>query len=148
MSGSINLNIRLGYLGADPEVKHIAFNKLVATIKLATHEEWTDQSGQRQKHTEWHTIKAFNKLAELCARYLRKGHLVYFEGKSHTRKYQTRDGETRYVNEMIAHCMQIIQGENNANSGRYEQEPASCQRGSQEAVNQQDYLMDLPFGSP
>jgi|GEM_PF-1535028 single-strand DNA-binding protein len=146
MSGSINLNIRLGYLDADPEVRHIAFNKLMVTIKLVTHEEWTDQSGQRQQHTEWHTIKVYNKLAELCARYLRKGYLVYFEGRNHTRKYRARNGEMRYVTEMVAHSMRIIQGKNKSSSGMCEQEAVLCQKGSEEVVSQQDYLMDLHFG--
>ncbi len=70
----------MGRLGRDPEVRYTTSGTPVANFSLATDEFWTDQSGERQRRTEWHRIVVWSRLAEICEKYLRKGSLIYIEG--------------------------------------------------------------------
>ena len=85
MAGSINKVILIGRLGKDPEMRFTPSGKAVTNFTLATNENWTDQSGERQERTEWHRIVTWGKLAENCAKLLSKGKQVYVEGRLQTR---------------------------------------------------------------
>ena len=77
----------IGRLGADPEVKYMPSGSALTNIRLATTFRWKDrQSGERREETEWHRITFFNRIAEVAGEYLRKGSLVYIEGRIRTRK--------------------------------------------------------------
>lgn len=99
---SLNKVMLIGRLGKDPEVRHTQEGMPVATFSLATSEIWTDKSGNRQERTEWHNIVAWNKLADLCRRYLTKGRQVYVEGRIRTREWDDREGNKRRTTEIIA----------------------------------------------
>ncbi len=115
MSG-INKVILVGRLGADPEVKTIAQGSTVATLNLATSENWTDKNGQRQEKTEWHRIVVWGKLAEICGKHLTKGRQIYVEGRLQTRQWDDKQGQKRYTTEIVATTVQFLgaQGEQRA----------------------------------
>jgi single-strand DNA-binding protein len=92
----------IGNLGKDPEVQTLEGNIKVAKFSLATSESYKDDKGQTHSHTEWHSIVLWRGLAELAEKYTRKGSLVYIEGKNKTRSYDDKQGVKRYVTEIIA----------------------------------------------
>jgi single-strand DNA-binding protein len=109
MSFGVNKAIIVGYVGQDPEVRHMPSGKQVTSIRVATSEGWKDkQTGDKQERTEWHSIVAFDKLAEIMGQYLKKGAAVYIEGKIQTRKWQDKEGKDRYSTEIVASQMQMI----------------------------------------
>lgn len=102
MAGSVNKVTLLGRLGADPEVRHFQNGGQVTNISIATSETWRDAHGERQERTEWHRVAIFAEgLAKLAAQYLRKGSLIYLEGKLETRKWQDQSGTDRYSTEIV-----------------------------------------------
>ncbi len=106
---SVNKVILVGRLGADPEIRYTAEGQPVATFRIATNETWV-KNGERQEHTEWHRIVAFGRLAEICGEYLSKGRQVYIEGRLRTRSFEDREGTRRYVTEVIANDMRMLDG--------------------------------------
>ena len=107
----INKVILVGHLGNDPEVRYSASGAAIANISLATSESWKDkQTGEQNERTEWHRVVMFNRLGEIAGEYLRKGSLVYIEGKLQTRKWQDKDGQDRYSTEVVANEMQMLGG--------------------------------------
>jgi single-strand DNA-binding protein len=107
----LNKVMIIGRLGADPELKYMPSGKGVANIRVATSERWKDrQSGDAKERTEWHSVTAYDKLAEIIAEYLRKGSQVYIEGSLRTRKWQDKEGKDRYTTEIIAQQMQMLGG--------------------------------------
>ena len=107
----VNKVIIIGNLGADPEARQFSNGGSVTNISVATSEQWTDkQSGEKKEATEWHRISLFNRLGEIAAQYLRKGSKVYIEGSLRTRKYQDPNGQDRYITEIRAEQMQMLDG--------------------------------------
>ena len=105
----INKVILIGNLGRDPEIKYTPDGVPVATFSIATSETWKDKNtGEKQERTEWHRIVAWRKLAEICGEYLHKGSQVYIEGKLQTRSWDDSDGKKRYMTEIIALGMQML----------------------------------------
>lgn len=100
MSG-INKVILVGHLGKDPEVRHLEGNVSVASFPLATSETF-NKDGRKVEQTEWHNIVMWRGLADVAAKYLQKGKLVYIEGKLRTRSYEDREGVKRYTTEVVA----------------------------------------------
>lgn len=100
MSG-INKVILVGHLGKDPEIRHLEGNVTVAGFPLATSEMY-NKDGRRVEQTEWHNIVMWRGLAEVAAKYLFKGKLVYIEGKLRTRTYEDKEGIRRYTTEIVA----------------------------------------------
>ena len=108
----VNKVIIIGNLGADPEARQFNNGGSVTNISVATSEQWTDkQSGEKREATEWHRISLFNRLGEIAAQYLRKGSKVYIEGSLRTRKYQDPNGQDRYITEIRAEQMQMLDGQ-------------------------------------
>ena len=114
----VNKVIIIGNLGADPEARQFNNGGSVTNISVATSEQWTDkQSGEKREATEWHRIALFNRLGEIAAQYLRKGSKVYIEGSLRTRKYQDQNGQDRYITEIRAEQMQMLDGAGGAQDG-------------------------------
>ena len=82
----------------------------VCELRVATSESWNDKNGQRQERTEWHRIVVWGKRAEVCSKYLSKGRQVYVEGRIQTRTYDDKDGNKRYITEIIANDVQFLGG--------------------------------------
>jgi single-strand DNA-binding protein len=137
----LNKVMIIGRLGADPELKYMPSGKGVANIRVATSERWKDrQTGDAKERTEWHSIVAYDKLAEIISEYLRKGSQVYIEGKLQTRKWQDKDGKDRYTTEIIAQQMQMLGGkpQGGERPARQEQQPA-------QSDNEGGFDDDIPF---
>ncbi|HEX9777956.1 MAG TPA: single-stranded DNA-binding protein [Geopsychrobacteraceae bacterium] len=105
---SVNKVILVGNLGKDPELRYTPSGAAVATFSLATTERYKDRDGNRQEKTEWHNIVVWRQLAEICGKFLHKGKQVYIEGKIQTRSYDDRDGNKRYITEVVADQMQML----------------------------------------
>jgi single-strand DNA-binding protein len=97
----VNKVILVGNLGDDPEIRNLDGNLKVAKFSLATNETYKDSNGQVQTQTDWHIIVVWRGLADLAEKYLHKGSMVYLEGKLKTRSYEDKQGEKRYVTEVI-----------------------------------------------
>ena len=122
----VNKVIIVGNTGSDPEVSQFQNGGSVATIAVATSEKYQNkQTGEWVENTEWHRVKAFGKLAEIIAQYVRKGTPIYIEGKLKTDKYTDKNGIERYATNIIADQMQMLGGNQNAqqqNNGGYQQQ--------------------------
>src|SRR5260370_35950885 len=115
---SINKVILVGRLGKDPEVKATPSGSTVAKFSLATDERYTDRDGNKQERTEWHNIVAWGKLGEICGQYLRKGKLIYIEGKIRTESWEDKETKVkRYRTDIIADNMQMLEGKSDAEGG-------------------------------
>lgn len=121
----VNKVIIVGNTGNDPEVSQFQNGGSVATIAVATSEKYQNkQTGEWVENTEWHRVKAFGKLAEIIAQYVRKGTPIYIEGKLKTDKYTDKNGIERYATNIVADQMQMLGGNQNAqqNNGGYQQQ--------------------------
>lgn len=105
---NVNKVILLGRLGADPELRYTADGTPVASFRIATSETWKDKNGNKQDKTEWHSIVAWRRLGEIAGEYLKKGRLVYIEGRIRSREYEGKDGIKRKVVEIEATDMKMI----------------------------------------
>lgn len=106
----VNKVILLGRLGKDPELRFTASQLPVCTFTMATGDKRKDASGNWTEHTEWHTIVAFGKTAELCSNYLKKGREAFIDGRIQTRKWQDKEGKDRYTTEIVANAVQFVGG--------------------------------------
>jgi len=122
---SINKVMILGRLGQEPELKYTPNGTAVCNFSMATTENWTDKSGQKQERTEWHRIVVWGKLGELCNQYLSKGRQAFIEGALQTRSWEAQDGSKRYTTEINARNVQFIGGQPTANKDDFKGEEAS-----------------------
>ncbi|WP_026999460.1 single-stranded DNA-binding protein [Eisenibacter elegans] len=98
----LNKVMLIGNLGKDPEIQTLEGGYAIAKFSLATSESYRDKNGVLQTETEWHNIIAWRGLAEVAAKYLKKGSTIYIEGKLKTRSYEDNNGVKKYVTEVIA----------------------------------------------
>lgn len=119
----INKVILLGNVGADPEVRALDGGKKVARVRVATTERYTDQQGNKQELTEWHSVTLWGGFADVADKYVHKGSQVYIEGKIRTREYEAK-GEKRYATEIIANDMKLIGRPKDANEAPQAVAPA------------------------
>jgi len=98
----------IGNLGKEPEINTLEGGIMVAKFSLATTESYRDKEGNIQSETEWHNIVAWRNLADLAGKYLRKGSHIYLEGKIKTRSYEDKDGNKKYVTEIIAESLIML----------------------------------------
>jgi single-strand DNA-binding protein len=122
----INKAIIIGNLGAAPETRYTPSGKQTASFSVATTEKWKNQNGAQQESTEWHRVITWGRLAEICSEYLDKGDKVYVEGKIQTRKWQDKDGVTRYTTEIVAREMKMLSsraGQDGQSGGGYSDAP-------------------------
>ncbi len=140
MARGINKVILIGNLGQDPEIKTMPSGGTVCNLSLATTEVWTDkQRGEHQERTEWHRVVLFKRLAEIAGEYLHKGSKIYLEGHLQTRKWQDRDGQERYITEIIGNDFQML----DARGG--DVPPANAPQRAQPAAANAYFDNDIPF---
>ena len=114
----------IGRLGQDPEMRSTAAGDAVANISVATSESWKDKAtGQKQERTEWHRCVAFQRTAEVIGEYLKKGSLVYLEGRIATRKWQDQSGQDRFTTEIKIDKMQMLDTRSDASQGQGQARP-------------------------
>jgi len=152
MSG-VNKVILVGRLGKDPEIRNLENGASVANFTMATSETYKDKTtGDRKEVTEWHNIVLWRGLADIAAKYLHKGDMIYVEGKLRTRSWE-KEGVTRYTTEIIGDNMTMLSTQRSGNSGgvNYECSSAPQYRGggnqSEEfkASGDNSATDDLPF---
>ncbi len=103
----INKVILVGHLGKDPDVKYLDQNRAVANLTLATNERYTDRNGNKVEQTEWHNLEMWDGLAKVAEKYLKKGSLVYVEGKIKTEEWE-RDGIKRYTTRIRVNTLNML----------------------------------------
>lgn len=126
----------IGYLGKDPEVRTTGSGMKVCNLSVATSESFT-KDGAKQEHTEWHRIIVFNKAATACGTCLKKGSMVYIEGKIQTKKFQNKQGVDQYQTEIVASNVQFFP--------KKDSEQVSTTASFDPAPKIADNLEDIPF---
>ena len=107
---SVNKVILVGRLGRDPETRYTSGGQAVANFSVATDESYKDRNGERQKRTEWHKIVVWGKQAEIAQQYLKKGSLVFLEGRIQSREWQDKEGQKRTSFEIVATNFRMLGG--------------------------------------
>jgi single-strand DNA-binding protein len=134
MSG-VNKCILVGRVGKDPEVRNLENGSSVANFTMATSETYKDKTtGEKKETTDWHNIVLWRGLAEIAQRYVKKGDLLYIEGKLRTRSWE-KDGVTRYTTEIIGDNMTMLGSKNGSNGSSEPSQATTSASGSD----------DLPF---
>ena len=131
----VNKVILVGNLGKDPEVKYLDSGVAVANFSLATSESYKNKEGERVNQTEWHNIVLWRGLAEVAEKWLKKGSNVYIEGKIKTRKWEDKDGNTRYNTEILADNMTMLGSKSTSESAA----PTTSEKPAADTAD------DLPF---
>ena len=121
MAKNVNKVILVGNVGQDPEVKYTPSGVPVARLSLATNERFKDKNDQWQDRTEWHSIVAWQRLAEIVGEYVRKGTKLYIEGKLQTTSWQDQQsGEKKYRTEIVARDIILLGSRENGEKGAAE----------------------------
>ena len=107
---SVNKFIGIGNLVKDPEMRQMSNGESVTNITIACNESWKDKNGDKQEKAEFVRITFYRKLAEIAGKYLKKGGLVYVEGRLETNKFTDKNGIERYVTGVVAENMQMLSG--------------------------------------
>lgn len=134
---SINKVFLLGNLGQEPEIRYTPSGSAVANLSLATTYSYKDkQTGEYIENTEWHRIVFFNRTAEVAGEYLSKGSKIHIEGRLQTRKWEDREGNTRYTTEIVGEQLIML------DSKSQEQEQRPARKPKQAEKNDDDYGFD------
>lgn len=145
----VNKVILIGNLGRDPEVRYLEGNVAVAKFSVATNESYKDKKGEWQTQTEWHDVVCWRALAERAEKQLKKGSQVFIEGKLSHRKYQDKDGNDRYVTEVVANSFRVLDRRDSRPGGQDEdvhhEYPASDSNAIPNNGGEQHADDDLPF---
>jgi len=105
---SLNKVLLIGNLTRDPELRYTPSGTAVCTFGLATNRQWVTESGEKKEDAEFHRIVAWQKLAEICGKYLQKGRMVYIEGRLQTRSWTGQDGQQRTTTEIVIDDMKML----------------------------------------
>jgi single-strand DNA-binding protein len=114
---SVNKVILVGRLGKDPETRYTSSGQAVCNFTMATDETYKDRAGERQKRTEWHRIVVWAKQAEIAQKYLRKGSLIFVEGRIQTRQWDDREGQKRTSVEIVANNFRMLGSRSEGSGG-------------------------------
>jgi len=110
VSRSLNKAMIIGNLGSDPDIRSTGSGTRVANFSVATSRSWTGRDGTAQEKTEWHRMVAWDKLADIAEKFLKKGDRVYVEGEIEYRSYEDKDGVTKYSTEIRVREMVMLGG--------------------------------------
>ncbi len=142
---SVNIAIVVGNLGKDPEVRFTQSGRAVANFSLATSDSWTGQDGNRQERTEWHNIVVWGKQAEACGQYLAKGRQVFVQGRIQTRSYDDKEGNKRYITEIVAQRVQFLGGAGGARASQEAQDQGFGDPSPSPSIPSPPIDDDIPF---
>ena len=137
----VNKVVLIGNTGQDPEVRHLESGVAVANFNLATNETYKDKNGDKVTQTEWHRIVLWRGLAEVAEKFVKKGELLYIEGRLRTRSWDDKDGNKRYTTEVFADTMKML-GKKSDRSSDDQQESAGQREETTVGNVEND---DLPF---
>lgn len=138
MARGVNVQILVGNLGQDPELRYTGAGTAVCNIRMATNESYKDAKGELVENVQWHSLVVWGRAAEICGEYLKKGSLLYVLGATQHRSYEDNDGNTRYVTEVKVRDFEFLGGGNGAPSGK--QSVETVNEGQEEPAED-----DLPF---
>ncbi len=141
---SVNKVILLGNVGKDPEVRYLENGTAVANFSLATTENFKNKNGERVSNTEWHNIVAWRGLAEVAEKYVKKGSLLFIEGKITSRSWDDKEGNKRYTTEVVANNFQMLDKKSSNNSEENNKEEGSVSTADND-INKKEESDDLPF---
>ena len=110
MANGINKAILVGNLGRDPEIQRFDNGVKKATFSLATTEAYKGKDGEKTSHTEWHNIVLWRGLADVAENYLKKGQTVYIEGRIRKREYEDKEGQKKFIYEILGDVLQMLGG--------------------------------------
>lgn len=150
---SVNKAILIGNVGKDPDVRYIDNGTPKCSFSLATSEVYKNKSGEKVTTTEWHNIVLWRGLAEIAEKYVKKGSQIYIEGRIRTRSYDDKDGNKKYITEIVGDVLQLLGKRTDDNSAPMDSakthEPAKTSDSAQSEpesispeINETD---DLPF---
>lgn len=111
----VNKVILIGNVGNDPEIKYVKEDVPVARFSIATSESYKDRNGERITNTEWHNIVVWRGLAKVVEKYVKKGSKLFIEGKLTHRKYEDKDGQTKYFTEIVCRDMTMLDSKGSSN---------------------------------
>src|SRR3989338_3469696 len=141
MARSLNKVTLIGNLTRDPELRYTPSGTAVTTFTIATNRQWKTESGDSKEDAEFHRVVAWDKLAEICAQFLKKGKQAYVEGRLQTRKWQTKEGEDKYTTEVVISEMILL--------GRFDDEPKAKKEpkkpAKKETKEKNEESDDIPF---
>ncbi len=141
---SVNKVIVVGYVGQDPEDRRTPQGTAVTNLSVATNESWKDQSGEMKEHTEWHRIVMYGRQAETAIQYMKKGQMVYVEGRLNTREWEDQNQVKRKTTEIRCDNFTMLgrRGDNNYQSNQNSNYENTNQTKNNESSPMDD---DLPF---
>ncbi len=140
---AINKVILVGNVGKDPEVHYIESNVAVARFPFATSETYRSKDGEKITNTEWHNIVFWRGLAEIADKYVKKGSQLYIEGKIRTRSYDDKEGNKRYITEIVGDNMQLLGKKSDSSST--EEKSHSNESGNTGEVEKTEQAPTKPF---
>jgi single-strand DNA-binding protein len=105
---SVNKVILIGNVGKDPDIRYLDSGVAIARFPLATSETYKNREGEKITTTEWHNIVLWRALAEVAEKFVKKGSQLFIEGRIRTRSYDDKDGNKKYVTEIVADTMQML----------------------------------------
>ncbi|HID40028.1 MAG TPA: single-stranded DNA-binding protein [Calditrichaeota bacterium] len=147
--GTVNKVIIIGRLGKDPDMRYTPSGTAVTNFSVATNYATKDQDGAWSDQTEWHNISAFGRLAEFSGEYLKKGKLVFIEGRLQTRNWEDQNGVKHYRTDIIASEMQLLgsrsESEVATDTDTPAQEPAAPTQKEDASPESSAEGDDLPF---
>lgn len=124
---SVNKSIIVGRLGKDPEITFMQSGVKIAKLSVATSFKYNDKQGNKQETTEWHKVAFFDKLADICSQYLKKGSLIYLEGRIETKKYTDNNGAEKYSTQIIGQTLQMLGSKQDGQQSNQQQEQQYAQ---------------------
>ena len=147
---SVNRVFLLGNLGKDAEVRYSASGTAVCRFSLATNETFKNKAGDVEKRTEWHSVVAFGRLAEVCGEYLSKGKLCYVEGSIRSGNWEDRNGNKRTSYDIVARYMQMLSPSGNGNGAKPKPNETNGTQASQPSEDDNPFRADevnesIPF---
>lgn len=151
MAKSLNRVTLLGILGQDPEFKVTPQGSSVCKLNIATTESYKDKnSGEWKDNTYWHRVTLWEGLADTANKYLKKGNKVYIEGKLKTRSYDDREGNKKYITEVLASSLIMMGGGGNSEGGNnggsnYSKNESYSQTSNNDESDSSGFDSDLPF---
>ena len=135
---SLNKVILIGNLGQDPEARFTPQGTAVTNLSIATNESWKDQSGEVQDRTEWHRVVMYGRMAETATEYMKKGQMVYVEGRLHTREWEDQNQIKRKTTEIRCDNFTMLGRRSDAAAGQ-------SQAGVSPSAPDSEVEDDLPF---
>ena len=141
---SLNKAQIIGNAGKDAELRYTNTGKATARFSVATTDSWKDQSGATQERTVWHNVVAWDKLAEICANYIKKGTKVYIEGRIDNRSYDDKDGVKKYTSEIVASDMILLGGNPQGGGDRSNSYASGASSPSAAPIPSQEFDQSVP----